>query len=180
MASLTQIATATVTSQNIGAGLVQVFSSTLTGGANIEAIATLQISNRGGGASVGLRVKATLAGRLLADNAVEYIGTATASMEIQTLPFRWANGEALAISISSSDTADSVVNVTTIVDSSDGGSGGGATAEEVAEAVWDYDLDGAAVGGAGDVLSGLGDLFAKLFRWLGVLAGKSSDPATLA
>jgi hypothetical protein len=137
MANLTQVATATVTSQNIGAGLVQVLSSTLTGGANIEAIATLQISNRGGGATANIRLKATVGGRLLADNLVEYIGTATASMEIQTLPFRWANGEALAISISSSDAADSAVNVTTIVDSSDGGSGGGASAEEIADAVWD-------------------------------------------
>ena len=144
MANLTQIATATVSSQNIGAGLVQVFSSTLTGGANIEAIATIQVSSRGGGATANIRVKATVGGRLLADNLVGYTGTATASMEIQTLPFRWANGEALAISISSSDAADSAVNVTTIVDTP------------------------------------VGADLAKVFRWLGIIAGKGSDPATLA
>ena len=132
MANLTQIATATVSSQNIGAGLVQVFSSTLTGGANIEAIATIQVSSRGGGATANIRVKATVGGRLLADNLVTYTGTATASLEIQTLPFRWANGEALAISISSSDAADSAVNVTTIVDTP-----AGANAAQIADAVWD-------------------------------------------
>jgi hypothetical protein len=61
-----------------------------------------------------------------------------------------------------------------------GGGGGGATAEEIAEEVWGFDLATAAANTAGAALAAVASSFAKLFRWLGVLAGNGSDPATLA
>ena len=60
------------------------------------------------------------------------------------------------------------------------GGGGGATAEEIAEEVWGFDLATAAANTAGAALAAVATSFNKLFRWLGVLAGKGSDPATLA
>ena len=60
------------------------------------------------------------------------------------------------------------------------GGGGGATAEEIAEEVWGFDLATAAANTAGAALAAVATSFTKAFRWLGVIAGKGSDPATLA
>jgi hypothetical protein len=48
--------------------------------------------------------------------------------------------------------------------------------------VWAFAATGAIIAGRREVVKvdSLATFFAKLFRWLGVLAGKGSDPATLA
>jgi hypothetical protein len=54
------------------------------------------------------------------------------------------------------------------------------TAANVTTAVWAFDLATAGANTAGAALAAVATSFAKLFRWIGVLAGQGSDPATLA
>ncbi len=119
MTKLTTIATAVLDSENIGAGEVQVYSGTLTGNDPLSVIATIQITNRGGGAAFDLFFRGLVGGRLLFDNTIEYLGTATASLEIQTLPFRWKNGETLQIYVQSSDADDDDVDIDVIIETED-------------------------------------------------------------
>jgi hypothetical protein len=54
--------------------------------------------------------------------------------------------------------------------------------DTLGEQVWAFAASGAIIAGRREVVkvNSLDGYFAKLFRWLGVLAGKGSDPATLA
>lgn len=136
MSKLTTVATAALDSQDIGAAEVQVYSGTLTGTDPLIVTATIQLSSRGGGSVFDLFVRGLVGGRLLFDNTIEYLGTATASLEIQTLPFRWKNGETLQLYVQSSDADDDDVDIDVFIETEDAPEIDNAA---IAEAVAQYD-----------------------------------------
>ena len=126
---LLPIASATVTNQDIG-DAVEIFNAVLSGDDPLMVVATFQITGRDGGDVVDLNFRGVVGGRLLFENLVMYPGTATESLEVQTLPFRWKDGETLVITLESSDTDDDSVTITTIIEQAESG-GGGETKEDI-------------------------------------------------